>query len=737
MDVLAPTPEITQARKDFFEAIFQEEEGYLAVARLSTQRKWGESFFEYPTQLDAANNWVDKFYQSNNIYFCPQLLSAKKRTKSHVSICTCIWADLDGADYRLISPDASIVVESSPGRFHGYWLLDTPADPYAAEDASKRLAYKYRTIGVDQTGWDLTQVLRPPYTYNLKYVTGVTTPITRTLIFDKDKKYDLETFLRFLPGVSGEVQEILDIDFQNIEATYEAVLKKWEPQLPSNIAQYITEEPTGDWSSTLWRVECTLAEMGAPIMESFVLLRESACNKYRRDNRGDKDLWRDLNKAYNFVKANEKTLRQALYELEPPQGAVLLTDAEKTAVRNDYFIDDYLKWAKGQTDAYDGFHVMGAFMILSAILSKALRIHTSDKAELHTNLWAMILADTTIARKTTTMNMAMEFIHDIVPEVYMATDGSYEGIISAMSLRSGMPSLFVRDEFTGFLAGIQNVRYQTGLAEAFIKLYDGSRDLRMLRKETISIQDPIFMFYTGGIKTRIYEMADPEMVRSGFLPRFIFVVAEYEEKDYMSRRPKKAFQEDNEKKELKVYLDKLKGVYNTDITINIPDEESITAPNIIRVELTDEAWDRFDKLYLYLRTLADTHNADIISPTMERMSESVLKCAALLTASKNLEPSGVLHVGLDELLKAMSYAEQWTKDALEICARIGYTVGERQIESVFEFIKKQTGGALKAQVMRMFRLNVKEADLVLDTLEQRALVEKKKQGKGYKYHVLT
>src|SRR5690606_33546198 len=85
------------------------------------------------------------------------------------------------ADTDKFNPDRfhvkpTINVESSEGHTHSYWVLDRP--DYAKEDVARisraiAIAHDERDedgnkIGVDPSGWDLTQLLRVPGTMNLK-----------------------------------------------------------------------------------------------------------------------------------------------------------------------------------------------------------------------------------------------------------------------------------------------------------------------------------------------------------------------------------------------------------------------------------------------------------------------------------------------------------------------------------------------------------------------------------------
>jgi len=84
----------------------------------------------------------------------------------------------------------------------------------------------------------------------------------------------------------------------------------------------------------------------------------------------------------------------------------------------------------------------------------------------------MILGTTTVTRKTSSMDLAMELIMDVDDEIVLATDGSIEGLLTSLSTRPGRPSIFLRDEFSGLLDQMTKKDYLSGMAELLTKLYD-------------------------------------------------------------------------------------------------------------------------------------------------------------------------------------------------------------------------------------------------------------------------
>ena len=88
------------------------------------------------------------------------------RTKANVIAIRALFVDLDGAPLEpvleALPPD--IVVESSPGKWHGYWLVDgLPLEEF--ERRQKQLAAKF---GGDPSVHDLPRVMRVPGFFHFK-----------------------------------------------------------------------------------------------------------------------------------------------------------------------------------------------------------------------------------------------------------------------------------------------------------------------------------------------------------------------------------------------------------------------------------------------------------------------------------------------------------------------------------------------------------------------------------------
>lgn len=702
-------------RQHFFTLVFGEATGVVALATKNRGGKFSEIFFHYPSDLVKMNEWISRNISSRNMYFCPQLLSKPKRVKANVQICPNIWADLDEVDPATLDLKPNITLKTSEGRWQGFWLLSTPVSPSIGEQAARKLTY---ATGADPSGWDLTQLLRVPITYNIKYEETV---VEMTDI-EADSTYDVKTFLELT-----EVPEFKGIsEFPEAEAAKldpDAIIKKHRDKLLPSVISLYSHAPAKDWSSALWSLENMLLEAGMTPVETFVVSWASATNKYARDGRSKEELWQEVCKA-------KKALELKTEDDEGPiQIDSLLSESEWKIVKKmePSFVEKYITWASTKSDASIQYHEAGAFTILSSILAEAIVLPTSWGTFIP-NLWFMILGDTTLTRKTTAMDMAMDLLLTVYEDCILATDGSLEGILSAISLRSGRTSLFWRDEFSGMLDAMKRRDYHAGMVEFLTKLYDGKYQKRMLRKEIIEIRDPVFIMFCGGIKTRITELFDEDYIVNGFIPRFIYIIAEPDPEKFKPVGPPT----DNIQMvstELLEELLKLRQVYDKKSFVMLG-EEKIENTLHTKVQLTEDAWARYNQLEKHMVDAGKySDNPDLYMPALDRLAKSTLKTAMLIAALKE-QPDDSITVEIDDLLRAIKFTDSWKDYTLYVIDAAGKSLSEKTLDRAFNIIA--SGKNSRSHLMRSMHLTSREADLMLDTLEQRGLIIRTKEGKQEK-----
>lgn len=718
----------SERRGKFFVQVFGQHEGYLCIARKKIEREGlAERFFHYPGQLDAALNYIEESVLQYDVYFCAQLLLEKRRTKNNVGAVAQLWADVDDCPVEVLRVPPTIIIETSPGRTQAIWRLDEALSAHDAETLSHRIALYHKKDGIDQSGWDLTQLLRVPYTSNFKY--GPNYPEV-TIKDVRAGYYRVDDFKVYEP-LPGEIAAS-NGDLPTLVATGKEIIDRNRYRLSDATIKLFLEEPDDTregWSGVLWSLMMQLAEAGLTTHEIFAIAKDAACNKYERDNRPLTDLWRDVRKAY--AKVVERT--ELILAATPKPSDILREDFEAP----QSFVERYIAWAKKQTDAAELYHQAGALMMLSAGLSGVIVLPTTFNPKgMRLNLWMMILANTTTSRKSTAINMAVDMLEEVTADAVVANEATIEGLFLAMATRSGKPSIFLRDEFSGMLDMMHRKEYYAGMAELLTQLYDGRSITRRLAKAEVKVNDPLLIMFVGGAKSRILELINTDNIRSGFLPRFLFFSATVDPADLRPLGP--PTERTDEERDL--VAEELRQIVTK---YQVKDREKLGASmlppmqRIWKAELTDDAWQRYNALETTLRNDAESsREPDLVGPMFKRLADSALKTSVLLAACRPENPHDNRRVitEVDDVEHAIYYATSWRESAVEVIGGAGTSAYESQVQRTVTYINNRPlHGCSLASMMRIFKLNKKEADLLFTTLEARGLVRKKREGNDWIY----
>lgn len=258
-----------------------------------------------PTMIDGV--WTEGHQHNKNInledyhdlskkadvYFTPHTYIGGQRRKGMIADPAVIYADLDGGHIEEPRLAPSLIVCTSYGHYHAYWYLDQPYAPTDWEGAAKGWS---KEIGADPGGWDATQVLRMPDTWNHK-----STPPTSVYVqsWNPERTYSLEDFpfTEVRSGSFGQAEPVPSkaerdhLIYQGIE----------DDRLPLSARYWLTADEHQikalgqiDRSKIMWGVEISLVSAGYTPYEVFHLMHFAGINKFR--GRPDR-LWYEVNKA--------------------------------------------------------------------------------------------------------------------------------------------------------------------------------------------------------------------------------------------------------------------------------------------------------------------------------------------------------------------------------------------------------------------------------------------------------
>jgi hypothetical protein len=292
--------------------------------------------------------------------------------------------------------------------------------------------------------------------------------------------------------------------------------------------------------------------------------------------------------------------------------------------------------------------------------------------------------------------------------------------------------VYFRDEVSGFFDSINRKDYLAGMPEILTHLYDVPKVYkRALRKEQIIISNPVFIFFGGGIRDKVYSLVSEEYILSGFLPRFLVVSGDADISKIRTTGPaSKAL--DERKTSLRSRLGDIKETYNVESKIFLAGQEIVDQAHF-EAELTDGAWKLYGRLELQMVTHAGESSVPMLAmPTFERMSRSMLKMSILLACSRQEPVDGVIEVSEADVHKAACYIQDWGRFSVDLVINAGKTTTSRMLDRIRRMIQKEPGIS-RGKVMQYNHLTKRDADEIMGTLIDRGEIVSKKDGRGIRY----
>ncbi len=396
-------------------------------------------------------------------------------------------------------------------------------------------------------------------------------------------------------------------------------------------------------------------------------------------------------------------------------------EREYRAPAGDGFITEYVEYAMMRTDAPPEAHELMAVGVLSALAGPRPRLMVANRVDgWSLVIWAQYVADTTVARKSTVLDLALEVVESFMSErAIIRWEGSPQGFIQRLATRDGETSVFARDEFSGLVAQMNKGGHMAGMEQMLIRAFDGGvieniRTKKVRRgddgkpekvEDTDRVENPYLVLLTAATRTSLLDRYTIENVLSGFLPRFTFCTGR------AVARPLKAMtSEINAARE--AMLEHARGFFLKARTVG---EIQIDPAVFDQAWAVEQQWGRESESSSY---------PDAAGPCLKRLSETILRVAALVALDRW---DGVvdLWVSGPDYSAAYLIAEAWKATTLGIIEDLGSTKFMRDTDAVMASIRRKHGIS-QNEISRVHRrLRKKDLDEILQTLEEREQIERK------------
>lgn len=650
------------------------------------------------------------------------------RQKANAKEGRVIFCDADSAHPDVFRLKPSIILESSPGRYQTFWILDEVYPAARIALVARQVAYAHVSQGADISSSSLTKLLRVPGSTNSKrnretgeYV-HPDQPIVRA--WDTGERYTLAEIeskyedIEFVRNLLPETEEVELPDAEHLAKfteLYDALPERSMTgvDLVSMIdnAGWLDEEgkpregSSGDRSRWRYKLICELMREGYENSQVLVLVWASRSGeKWRADPRGQRGLWSEILKARIEINGEQGELdaleSDSAYQ-ESVIGTPLLNDAERALIKDDpHFINRYLAWVRARLSrANFPYHRLNAWQVLSVAYAELTQI-PDEARDRPLNFFTLELGETATG-KSDASEMMFTMMHHVHPDqfwgdtgVNIGGDATPTALKKSLVDRDAKVSLFQSDEAHGPLGQIQKQEYQTGSLELYTYLYDGRvpKIQRMTASEA-SGKDAttIFGMWFLGPPKQVTEVIPRSWFESGFMGRFMCAIGDPPDvnADNMKMRRRKG---DLSAKRVDPFVLQIAN----EVEHN---KEVFYDRGMPYLEETEASLERMAEAHRKMIDFAKAH-PKLSGPLYEatrRQGLHIRKAAWLLALSE-----GSAYVTERHALIAIEAAEGWLAALVEIAGMVSTGDYAKQANAIERAIRDNQGWMSKAKIWRKF-----------------------------------
>jgi len=654
----------------FLSAVWGDLEGNVVIARPSAPGLAPNihDWFYYPNDLPEMVNHIE-WHNDIDLYLGVSTYGeelnergTRAKTKENTLQAAAVWSDADSFDPEGFRVEPSIIVHTSEGHTHCWWLLDEVVDADDAAHVSDLIAHAHRGEGADWTG-SSAKILRIPGTTNNKYgqAQDVTVDYGGTL-YSLDEIEDAYSDID-IRATTSEPGDFVD-PLEEVESALDLI--EQIPEHRTDIRELLYHEPPegkrSEMRHKLLRELIELNQFTGMQVAAIAWVAKCSSKWVHDDPRGFEGMIYEVNRAHARPGTPGTTPPSVPPSPDPvvddsirPERVNLLSDKERNSLGTDDWVEKYLaagyKLHGERTN--EPYYRTGAILVLSSTLGD-LGYFDFEGRRVNTNNYNL-----TIGHSTTGKSEEAELADEVIVGYW---NGYYNPFIGGNASPAGLAreiienhngsaALYTYDEASAVFRGMKNADWRSELSEFLLSAYDG----KVEKVHKVSSQDISNVDVTANLSLRFlttpekaFESMTIGMFNDGLLARFIITVGKPKER---IRRKNRVRHEAGDAQSIKrnLWLDLEKSRKDLVGGSGFPASKLEFTFSDEALNRLDEALDSLDDRFEH----EDRYEATL-SPIINRLTNTAKKTALLLALYE-----GHREVQLRHMLLALREVEIW------------------------------------------------------------------------------
>jgi len=382
----------------------------------------------------------------------------------------------------------------------------------------------------------------------------------------------------------------------------------------------------------------------------------------------------------------------------------------EAAIAEADFIQRWQTYGVSRTDAPRPFHRGVGIALVAAAVDRNRWLEFQHKT-LYPGVFLLLLAGSG-QRKSTALSYAENLVMSTLPDRHLASDYSPEALIADLHRRKPSRGIAIIDEAGRLFSTMRRDRFGEGLKDVLAYAWDApERFERRLRKETFSWESTYLSIIGATTLQRFTETMTVDDVSTGFLARWLPVVAT----GPVERRPLAATKPDIERASSTLARDFL-GMHRA--LVAEARAMPITEMALARLNAWEEALDGW---------ASREFHAEWVQPWCRRLADYASRLALLFTVSEGADT-----VDRPQVLRAVATVDEAKDHVRMLVAEMAKDQAARERDKIERFITANPGIS-KRDLQRRGNLDARKVESVTQELVSGGRVHRKVEGPTTRY----